>query len=156
MKNNKGFSLVELIVVIAIMAILAAVAIPTFATFITKANVASDEQFIADLSYAIELANTTSGKTVSEPTVTASEGVISKVEYTVGDATVTINVANGVATVDSAVTDEDLVKAANDAIATMEWTYEFKSSDYATGYSPAAANTETTEEVTTAAPADQT
>ena len=30
MKNNKGFSLVELIVVIAIMAILAAVAIPTF------------------------------------------------------------------------------------------------------------------------------
>ena len=54
--NNKGFSLVELIVVIAIMAILAAVAIPTFATFIKKANVASDESYMNDIAYAIELA----------------------------------------------------------------------------------------------------
>ena len=58
MKNNKGFSLVELIVVIAIMAILAAVAIPTFATFITKANDAADVDFIAQAEYAIELAYT--------------------------------------------------------------------------------------------------
>ena len=55
MKNNKGFSLVELIVVIAIMAILAAVAIPTFATFITKANVASDESLLNDIEYAVTL-----------------------------------------------------------------------------------------------------
>ena len=55
MKNNKGFSLVELIVVIAIMAILAAVAIPTFATFINKANVASDEQLLNDIEYAVTL-----------------------------------------------------------------------------------------------------
>lgn len=56
MKNNKGFSLVELIVVIAIMAILAAVAIPTFAGFITKANQAADEGFANDVEYAVELA----------------------------------------------------------------------------------------------------
>ena len=56
MRNNKGFSLVELIVVIAIMAILAAVAIPTFAGFITKANKASDESYMNDIEYAIELA----------------------------------------------------------------------------------------------------
>ena len=55
MRNNKGFSLVELIVVIAIMAILAAVAIPTFAGFITKANKASDESYMNDIAYAIEL-----------------------------------------------------------------------------------------------------
>ena len=54
--NNKGFSLVELIVVIAIMAILAAVAIPTFASFITKANKASDESYMNDIKYGIELA----------------------------------------------------------------------------------------------------
>ena len=53
--NNKGFSLVELIVVIAIMAILAAVAIPTFAGFISKANKASDESYMNDIKYAIEL-----------------------------------------------------------------------------------------------------
>lgn len=56
MKNNKGFSLVELIVVIAIMAILAAVAIPTFASFITKAQDASNVQEVSDLVYATELA----------------------------------------------------------------------------------------------------
>ena len=54
--NNKGFSLVELIVVIAIMAILAAVAIPTFASFITKAQDASGVQEVADLVYAAKLA----------------------------------------------------------------------------------------------------
>lgn len=54
--NNKGFSLVELIVVIAIMAILAAVAIPTFASFITKANKASDTSYMNDIAYAINLA----------------------------------------------------------------------------------------------------
>ena len=56
MRNNKGFSLVELIVVIAIMAILAAVAIPTFSSFITKAQDSSNVQEIADLTYAAELA----------------------------------------------------------------------------------------------------
>jgi type IV pilus assembly protein PilA len=55
MKNNKGFSLVELIVVIAIMAILAAVAIPTFAGFITKANKGNDESLLNDIEYAVEL-----------------------------------------------------------------------------------------------------
>lgn len=55
MRNNKGFSLVELIVVIAIMAILAAVAIPTFAGFITKANKGNDESLLNDIEYAVEL-----------------------------------------------------------------------------------------------------
>ena len=56
MKNNKGFSLVELIVVIAIMAILAAVAIPTFAHFITKANEASDAELLNNINYTLNLA----------------------------------------------------------------------------------------------------
>ena len=69
MKNNKGFSLVELIVVIAIMAILAAVAIPTFATFITKANKASDVSFVNDAMYAAELAAASSAQKVNGITV---------------------------------------------------------------------------------------
>lgn len=55
MRNNKGFSLVELIVVIAIMAILAAVAIPTFAGFIGKAQKSNDEALLNDIEYAVEL-----------------------------------------------------------------------------------------------------
>lgn len=46
MKNNSGFSLVELIVVIAIMAILAGVAVPTYTKYITKAN---DAKVVAEL-----------------------------------------------------------------------------------------------------------
>ena len=83
MKNNKGFSLVELIVVIAIMAILAAVAIPTFATFITKANKASDESFMNDLEYAIELALVEDGKSLEATdviSVTTDDGIVTEVK----------------------------------------------------------------------------
>ena len=38
MKNNKGFTIVELVIVIAVIAILAAVLIPTFSGVIQKAN----------------------------------------------------------------------------------------------------------------------
>ena len=86
MKNNKGFSLVELIVVIAIMAILAAVAIPTFATFINKANVAADEDFVSGVKYAIDLALTTDGDKAEEVAIEwdATAKAISKLSYTVG------------------------------------------------------------------------
>lgn len=56
MKNNKGFSLVELIVVIAIMAILAAVAVVGVSVYIPKARQAADEQLVADIKYAMNIA----------------------------------------------------------------------------------------------------
>ena len=93
MKNNKGFSLVELIVVIAIMAILAAVAIPTFATFITKANVASDESYLNDLEYAITLALATESDldgyvlTVSVADDTDADTIVNNVTYTLTKGT---------------------------------------------------------------------
>ena len=54
--NNKGFSLVELIVVIAIMAILAAVAVVGFSLYIPKAQQASDKQMVGDIEYILTLA----------------------------------------------------------------------------------------------------
>ena len=44
MKNNQGFTIVELVIVIAVVAILAAVMIQTFATIIKRANISSDIQ----------------------------------------------------------------------------------------------------------------
>lgn len=55
MKNNKGFSLVELIVVIAIMAVLAAVAVVGLSVYIPKAQQAADQQMVADIQKAIDL-----------------------------------------------------------------------------------------------------
>ena len=55
MKNNKGFSLVELIVVIAIMAILAAVAVVSFSVYIERANDAADFEYLSNLTYFAEL-----------------------------------------------------------------------------------------------------
>ncbi len=128
--NNKGFSLVELIVVIAIMAILAAVAIPTFAGFITKANVASDESFINDVTYAAKVAHTVEGS-VSNVSVTADKGgVATSISYTVTDAD------NNAVTY--TITDKDTVSAepntastdgAEDVAASIDWTYKFKTAD---------------------------
>ncbi len=53
--NNKGFSLVELIVVIAIMAILAAVAVVGVSVYIPKAQQANDKQLVSDIEYGLNL-----------------------------------------------------------------------------------------------------
>ena len=55
MRNNKGFSLVELIVVIAIMAILAAVAVVSFSIYIEKAQDAADLEYQSNVEYAANL-----------------------------------------------------------------------------------------------------
>ena len=52
-KNNKGFSLVELIIVIAIMAILVGVMAPQLIKYIEKANVAADTQMADNVRKAI-------------------------------------------------------------------------------------------------------
>ncbi|MBR2446719.1 MAG: prepilin-type N-terminal cleavage/methylation domain-containing protein [Clostridia bacterium] len=54
-KNNKGFSLVELIVVIAIMAILAGIAVVSYSIYIQKAEDAADEEYLNNLLYRVEL-----------------------------------------------------------------------------------------------------
>lgn len=56
MKNNKGFSLVELIIVIAIMAILVGVMAPQLIKYIEKSNVSSDTQLCDSVKTAITTA----------------------------------------------------------------------------------------------------
>lgn len=52
-KNQKGFSLIELIVVIVIMVILAAVAVPVYSSYITRANEAVDREYLEEIRRAI-------------------------------------------------------------------------------------------------------
>ncbi len=56
MKNNKGFSLVELIIVIAIMAILVGVIAPQLIKYIEKTNESSDTQLCDTLRSALTTA----------------------------------------------------------------------------------------------------
>lgn len=53
--NNKGFSLVELIIVIAIMAVLIAVLAPQYMRFIERGKVASDRDNIKAIQGALEV-----------------------------------------------------------------------------------------------------
>ena len=76
--NNKGFSLVELIIVIAIMVILVAVIAPQYLKFVNNSRVSTDIQTASDLSTAIDVAiadnhspfGSTSDTTVSTLTFT--------------------------------------------------------------------------------------
>ena len=54
MKNNKGFSLVELIIVIAIMAVLIGVLAPQFIKYVERSRESTDLQNVEEVKTAIE------------------------------------------------------------------------------------------------------
>ena len=55
-KNNKGFSLVELIVVVAIMAVLLGVLVPTLVRHIESSRLSKDKKNLDELRVAMEVA----------------------------------------------------------------------------------------------------
>lgn len=55
MKNNKGFSLVELIIVIAIMAVLVGVLAPTYLQYVEKSKKSNDVSTIDSIVNSIEI-----------------------------------------------------------------------------------------------------
>ena len=129
MRNNKGFSLVELIVVIAIMAILAAVAIPTFATFIGKAQQASDIDFMNQVQSGAELAFATQTAEVSAIEVTLDGKTVDTIVVTVGTEKYTFKNTNGTFACTTADLDKAETTATNDLAAILDGKYEFKSTE---------------------------
>ena len=55
MKNNKGFTLIELIMVTIILGILAAVAIPRYMTTVAKAEEAVEDEVISSITSGLEM-----------------------------------------------------------------------------------------------------
>ena len=55
-KNNKGFTLVELIIVIAIIAVLAAVLAPQYIKYVEKSRISVDENAVAEVKHVVEVA----------------------------------------------------------------------------------------------------
>ena len=81
--NNKGFSLVELIVVVAIMAVLMVVLAPAMLRYVEKTRIQKDDSAAAEVRTALEnaLADNTiyekvNGSAEIKVTITGSDGVV--------------------------------------------------------------------------------
>ena len=120
--NNKGFTLMEMLIVVAIIAILIAIAIPTFSGSLEKARLAADEanvraaysEAMSDfLTKQVDTADPSASKsTKNNMQTTCSSGKVGDVDVAIGDitaaninwakgspATVTVSSTNGVTSV---------------------------------------------------------
>ena len=88
MKNNKGFSLVELIIVIAIMAVLVGVLAPTYLQYVEKTKKSNDVSTVDSIVNAIEIA-------AIDPEVHATNWTSLKVEITNNQVTYTVGTGDG-------------------------------------------------------------
>lgn len=86
-KNNKGFSLVELIIVIAIMAALVAILAPQYLKYVEKSRITADENLASEITSALKVAATDEDVTGYGPgTVVLSKGAAPTVAAAFTDA----------------------------------------------------------------------
>lgn len=85
-RNNKGFSLVELIVVIAIMIVLVAVLAPVFTKYVEQSRRATDVQNANSIAEAV-LTDATDGTLEKDSTFTVNKDKNGKVETITGVVT---------------------------------------------------------------------
>ncbi|MEA5039943.1 MAG: prepilin-type N-terminal cleavage/methylation domain-containing protein [Clostridiaceae bacterium] len=102
-RNNKGFSLVELIIVIAIMAVLVAVLAPQYIKYVEKSRVSKDLVALDEVLRAAQVAavDPASGATTGEITVAINDtsGVVTLTDVTGQETHITDDMGNSLGTV---------------------------------------------------------
>ena len=86
MKNNKGFSLVELIIVIAIMAVLVGVLAPTYLQYVEKSKKSNDVSTVDSIINACEIG-------AIDPEVMTD--TTAKLEFTINNTGMTVTAGSG-------------------------------------------------------------
>ncbi len=82
--NNKGFSLVELIIVIAIMAILIVVLAPQYLKYVEKSRVSSDQTTIVEYINAMQVI-------AADPDITLASGTDYSLKSTAGSDAIVVS-----------------------------------------------------------------
>lgn len=97
-KNNKGFSLVELIVVVAIMAVLLGVLVPTLVRHIETSKQSKDLSGIAEIANSMEIALANEKFSDLDVVITCTGGTVTVTRdaTTIGDATLDKDYVNEV------------------------------------------------------------
>lgn len=96
--NNKGFSLVELIVVIAIMAVLIAVLAPTFTKYVERGRKSTDIQNVAAIMTAIQTY-------AADPMVATADQLGASGTITITTTETTVSSTNATGNADKALAD---------------------------------------------------
>lgn len=86
--NNKGFSLVELIIVIAIMAVLIAVLAPQYMRYVERGRAASDRDNVQAIVSALQVhaVDTLATNPIKAGTITLKRGAANTVAFSTLDA----------------------------------------------------------------------
>lgn len=100
--NNKGFSLVELIIVIAIMVILVAVIAPQYTKFVNNSKISNDVQTASDMATAIDvlIAEGTDATTLATDVTNYQTNTLSKLNNATGGWTITYDPVKGVSKIE--------------------------------------------------------
>ncbi len=113
-KNNKGFSLVELIVVVAIMAVLLGVLVPTLVRHIETSKQSKDLSGIAEIANSMEIALANEKFSDLDVVITCTGG--------------TVTVTRDATAIGGATLDKDYVNEVLDNLKNQADEFEFKCS----------------------------
>lgn len=122
--NNKGFSLVELIVVIAIMAILIGVLAPQYLRYVEKTRLQKDNSALAEIANAVKIA-------LADPTI--NEGTPDQTTITITNASgsvATFDVSDNAKTAIAAPTGSTITTALSTELGNVVGTFDTQSTTY--------------------------